>query len=398
MRVNIIKFFYIFSNMDDIIEPNDTFNFSNISLAHPVGIQGGAYFTKIEFNKKPLYIQTTKGLTKQGIVKSGKKYYTDLMFDNSSTILIDWFLNLEEKCKKLIYEKKDDWFQGSLEENDIENAFNPLLRIYKSGKFNLLRANIKNTKDDSPAVKIYNENEVSLEMNDITNETEMISILEIQGIKFTSRNFQIEVELKQVMVINNEPIFENCLIKKHTKSNELKPLEELNNLNIDKNDSNLEESDEMHNENIINSVQENNPTHSESKTEDVQNNIDSLEEFDPIQLLEPEEDKKENTSLDIVFENLSDNEEDNNESLKEVTDINLDKNEDTLVLKKPNQVYFELYKEARNKAKQAKKNAILAYLEAKNIKKTYMIENINDSDSDFDAEIDEASESELEGL
>jgi len=384
--------------MDDIIEPNDTFNFSNISLAHPVGIQGGAYFTKIEFNKNPLYIQTTKGLTKQGIVKSGKKYYTDLMFDNSSTILIDWFLNLEEKCKKLIYEKKDDWFQGSLEENDIENAFNPLLRIYKSGKFNLLRANIKNTKDDSPAVKIYNENEVSLEMNDITNETEIISILEIQGIKFTSRNFQIEVELKQVMVINNEPIFENCLIKKHTKSNELKPLEELNNLNIDKNDSNLEESDEMHNENIINSVKENNPTYSESKTEDVQNNIDSLEEFDPIQLLEPEEDKKENTSLDIVFENLSDNEEDNNESLREVTNINLDKNEDTLVLKKPNQVYFELYKEARNKAKQAKKNAILAYLEAKNIKKTYMIENINDSDSDFDAEIDEASESELEGL
>ena len=59
-------------------------------------------------------------------------------------------------------------------------------------------------------------------------------------------------------------------------------------------------------------------------------------------------------------------------------------------------VYFELYVEARKKAKDAKKNAIMAYLEVKNIKKTYMIENINDSDSDFDAEIDEVSESELE--
>jgi hypothetical protein len=67
-------------------------------------------------------------------------------------------------------------------------------------------------------------------------------------------------------------------------------------------------------------------------------------------------------------------------------------------LKKPNQVYFELYKEARNKAKIAKKNALLAYLEAKKIKKTYMIENLNDSDSDIDDEIDEVSESELEGL
>ena len=92
--------------------------------------------------------------------------------------------------------------------------------------------------------------------------------------------------------------------------------------------------------------------------------------------------------------------EENSDDLREInnTDLNLDKNDLSITLKKPNQVYFELYKEARNKAKQAKKNAILAYLEAKNIKKTYMLENINDSDSDFDAEIDEASESELEGL
>jgi len=78
--------------------------------------------------------------------------------------------------------------------------------------------------------------------------------------------------------------------------------------------------------------------------------------------------------------------------------LNLDNNLETIQLKKPNQVYLQLYKEAKNKAKLAKKNALIAYLEAKNIKKTYMIDNLNDSDSDIDAEIDEVSESELEGL
>ena len=104
--------------------------------------------------------------------------------------------------------------------------------------------------------------------------------------------------------------------------------------------------------------------------------------------------------MNIEFEDLAEDIEENNDVLKEISndDLHLDKADLTITLKKPNQVYFELYKEARNKAKQAKKNAILAYLEAKNIKKTYMIENMNDSDSDFDAEIDEASESELEGL
>jgi hypothetical protein len=393
--------------MENIIEPNESFDFSKISLAHPAGIQGGAYFTKIEFNKKPLYIQTTKSLTRQGIVKTGKKYYSDLMFDKNSETLIEWFLNLEEKCKKLIYEKKESWFQGNLEENDIDNAFNSLIRVYKSGKYYLLRTNIKNSKDDTPAVKIYNEKQITLDITDITGETDIISILEIQGIKFTSRNFQFDIELKQVMKLDNEPIFDNCLIKTNRKTNEIKPLEEF------KTDEHIEPTinNDIQVDNTIveeNNVQEpliNEITIDEPIVEpsiepsieqiiepniEVNNNVStSLEEFGKTD---------ENIALDIEFEDLAEDIEDNGDTLREITDLHLDKNEDFITLKKPNQVYFELYKEARNKAKQAKKSAILAYLEAKNIKKTYLIENINDSDSDFDAEIDDVSESELEGL
>jgi len=377
--------------MDNIIEPNDTFEFSKISLAHPVGIQGGAYFTKIEFNKKPLYIQSSKSLTRQGIVKTGKKYYSDLMFDKNSETLINWFENLEDKCKKLIYEKKDAWFQGNLEENDIENAFNPLIRVYKSGKYYLLRTNIKNTKDDNPAVKIYNENEINLGVSDITPETEIISILEIQGIKFTSRNFQIEIELKQMMVLDNEPIFDSCLIK-NNKTSQNKSLDDLKSEPIIQDEVNLE--------NINEEPKEVKDPQTQSVLQKMDETLDSLEELEPLDLLVSEEkNEHDNICLDIQFENLNNDIEENKHELREINnnDLNLD-NVESMTLKKPNQVYFELYKEARNKAKQAKKNAILAYLEAKNIKKTYMIENINDDDSDFDAEIDEASESELEGL
>lgn len=388
--------------MDNIIEPNESFDFSKIYLAHPVGIQGGAYFTKIEFNKKPLYIQTSKSLTRQGFVKTGKKYYCDLMFDKNSETLIHWFENLEETCKKLIYEKKDAWFQGNLEEADIENAFNPLIRVYKSGKFYLLRTNVKNTKDDIPSVKIYNENEVALGINDIKPETEIISILEIQGIKFTSRNFQIEIEVKQMMVIDNEPIFESCLIKTSKKSNEKTSLEEFNNFKMEENAKPLDSLEDIEIKTDVDLKTEHMvDSHLESKEEEINDVMDSLDEFDPAQLLKSEEKKaEENVALEIEFEELTNDIDENKDTLTEVNnnDLSLDKIEESITLKKPNEVYFELYKEARNKAKLAKKNAILAYLEAKNIKKTYMIENINDSDSDFDAEIDEASESELEYL
>ena len=356
--------------MDNIIEPNENFDFSKLSLAHPTGIQGGAYFTKIEYNKKPLYIETPKGQSKQGFVKTGKKYYCDLMFDKNAEVLINWFENLEERCRKLIFEKRDAWFQNSLDENDIEAAFNSIIRIYKSGKYYLVRTGVKNNNNGLPAVKIYNENEIPLTIEDIKAESNIISILEIQGIKFTSRNFQIEIELKQAMALSCEPVFNNCLIKKDKKivqepvvnSLEAIPIIE----SLEEFEPQLEEVKEV----------------KEVKEETLEQSLPDINE-------EPQE-------ITLEFEELDENIDDNNE-IKEIKELNNnDLNLETMQLKKPNQVYYELYKEARKKAKLAKKNAIIAYLEAKNIKKTYLIENLDDSDSEFDAEIDEVSESELE--
>ena len=201
--------------MDNIIEPNENFNFLNLSLAQPVSIQGGAYFTKILFENKPLYIQTPKSSTRQGFLKTGKKINCDLMFDNNDETFIHWLENLETKCQQLIFEKSSEWFQNSLEMTDIETAFNSPMKIYKSGKFYLVRTNVKiNSLTNHALIKIYNENETPLSMDDINTESNIISILEIQGIKFTSRNFQIEIELKQVMLLNKDVLFENCLIKK----------------------------------------------------------------------------------------------------------------------------------------------------------------------------------------
>ena len=403
--------------MDNIIEPNDSFDFLALSLAHPVGIQGGAYFTKIENNKTPLYIQTPKGQTRQGFVKNGKKYYCDLMFDKNAEMLINWFEKLEERCQKLIFNKKDTWFQNNLEESDIETAFNSTIRIYKSGKFYLIRTNVKNHNNGMPAINIYTEQEEPLTIDDVNTETNVISILEIQGIKFTSRNFQIEIELKQMMVFNKEPIFNNCLIKKNKEKKEDKPLE--------KNETNLFQS---RNDNLIDEmethpvVQQDNSNLDEIETyknDIVQEDNSNLEEIEThthdtiepdnsislqIETHRNETNQQDVSNLDdnivLDMEELYEDIEENVDTLKEIGNLSLslENNLETITLKKPNQVYFELYREARNKAKLAKKNAILAYLEAKNIKKTYLIDNLNDSDSDFDAEIDEVSESELDNF
>jgi hypothetical protein len=376
--------------MDDIIEPNSNFDFTKLSLAQPTGIQGGAYFTKLLYNAKPLYIQTPKSLTKQGFVKNGKKIYCDLMFDNNDEEFITWIENLETKCHSLIFEKSDVWFQNSLDLNDIETAFNSVLKSYKAGKKYLVRTNVKiNSLSGSPIIKIYNESEVPLTIEDVNHETNIISILEIQGIKFTTRNFQIEIELKQTMVLNTDKIFENCLIKKNShveKRDESKNNITTNELISEIVLEDLAKERQEYTENVILPTEE---TIEEcDKNEIVEDTRQTTEE--PIE--EPIEESKDQHEEDVKNEIV--NLEENNINL-DIVPIELnfdDESLETITLKKPNQVYYDLYKEAREKAKQAKKEAILAYLEAKNIKKAYMLEDIDSSD---DSDI-ENIESELE--
>jgi hypothetical protein len=367
--------------MDNIIEPNESFDFTKLSLAHPSGIQGGAYFTKFLYNNKPLYIQTTKGQTKQGFVKSGKKYYCDLMYDNNASSLINWFEQLEGVCQTLLYAKNDAWFQSSLEKSDIEDAFSPTIRVYKSGKFYLVRTNVpNNASTNEPSVKVYSESETPLAVSDVKGESRIISILEIQGIKFTSRNFQIEIELKQIMVLDDEPTFDNFLFKS-SKKQQLEPL------------AKQEFSDENDKIDIPMIVNEPTTTVGEQPTSDEPTTTvgEPTNVEEPTNVNDPTTGEDEAIGFDIE-------ELDIDTEFKEIDEIKVENDLETITLKKPNEVYFELYREARNKAKQAKRAAIIAYLEAKNIKKTYLLDDLNDSDSDFDAEIEDVSESELDGL
>jgi len=491
---------------NSIIEPNNLFDFSSITLANPIAIQGGAYFTKILNNGKPVYIQTPKSLTKQGFIKNGKKVTSDLMFDNTNEQFIQWIENLETKCHELIYDKRELWFQNTLDKNDVENSFTSPIKVYKSGKYYLVRVNSKiNSITNVPSVRIYNENESPMQIEDITSDTTVISILEIQGIKFTTRNFQFEIELKQSMVLNVEEIFENCIIKTNknsstsstessrlpviiptetqvtptVKKNETSlvfcmdnsptkdfyedskrpenlsgrcnyDIDNINDLHNDK-DNNmnnlflenlsndiLNDSENKNNQPVIDLVlSENNQTHNNNTLEDdtiknykeilpikeINNQPDDVDEYtgsDKDDDYADEDDDDDEYALPKLVlgndinptfrRNVSHQTDDSNleQSVLEEIDFDIEENETivknssedieefdvskitqqstdtlgTMSLKQPNEVYFEIYKAAKQKAIEMKKNTILAFLEAKNIKKTYKLDGMYESDEE----------------
>jgi hypothetical protein len=83
-------------------------------------------------------------------------------------------------------------------------------------------------------------------------------------------------------------------------------------------------------------------------------------------------------------------------------ELDLDKIDDieTVQIKARNEVYYELYRQVRSKAKMARKMALDAYLEAKQIKNTYDLDILSDSSdessddsSDRDTDSDEETAS-----
>jgi hypothetical protein len=398
----------------DVIEPTMDYDFSKLYLGPPSTLAGGAYFTRIMYNNnKGVYLQTPKCLTKQGFVKNGKKIYTDLMFDNNDTVFINWIESLENKCQELLFSKGENWFQTKLEKDDIETAFTSPFKIYKSGKFYLLRVNVK------PNIKIYNEADEHIKIEDITAEKTIISILEIQGIKFTSRNFQIEIELKQSMIVSPDPFLDECFIKKPVSKREQSPpiaLEEFIQDSAKDLLKAIETQPDANKETNEKVLEKSSEKESEKKLEEVEpivlNNLDLIASINEVEAKV----KEGSGSKELIKEHLvsepvvSDSLIEKDNVLLEVTELeipedpsilkevdlssSLENSLETITLKKPNQVYYEIYQKAREKAKEAKKNAILAYLELKNIKKTYMLEDIDESDSEF--ENDDESEEEEE--
>lgn len=420
----------------NICKPSKDFDFNLFSLDNPQPVQGGSYYTRIvDNNDKHMYVQLPKCTTKQGVVKTNRGLYCDLMYNkNQSDELIEWILALEKHLQDKINDKKDIWFTTEITEDDIESMTAPVYRLYKSGKNLLIRTSLDVDKSTNMGkCMVYSEDELKLSVDNITNAVNIIPLIKIEGIKFTSKSFDIEIKLVQSMVLNKEPeIMQTCMIKREDKRNTIgevlqtndgmntKTLEPNNNeINskglIEKpsnespdneEQSNKGTSDEApDNEGTSNTERDNQGQSDEEQSDEEQSdeasdneetsNVAQHNEEQSVQTPANEEqsnespDNEEKCVNDIIKENddkgILDYE--NNDGLvnssidlEEIT-INPEGGE-SISIKNPKEIYEEIYLVARRKAKKMRAATIQAFLDAKRIKSQYVLDDIEDSDSE----------------
>ena len=318
-----------------IHETNDSFPFSNLTLCKPVASNGGGFFIRYAFKEQPLYIQPPKCYIKQIHTKTGKKMYCDLVFQQENEAFLRWMEHLESQTQQHLYDNRLQWFQTDLEKEDIEQSFASPVKIYKSGKEYIVRTNIPSRAGNS-ILKIYDEDEKTVPLEDIVENTKVMVILEIQGVRSSSKSFQVDIEVKQMMVMKPEEIFNTCIFKKKVDA----------------------------------------PAAPQTFTEATEPFVPEVpvpnDEHSVPEVPVPE------AELDIEEPPL---EEFETESLCEV-ELDLDEKADTVALKERKELYYQMYEEARQKAKVARDLALSAYLEANQIKNKYMLDDVLDSSSD----------------
>ena len=392
-----------------IYNTNDSFDFHKLALNPPMVTNGGNYFIKYVMDGGNLYIQPPECKTKNGISKSSKHPSCDLMFSHDNIQLIKWMEDLETRSCELIYENREKWFESEMELSDIENYFASPLKSYKSGKFYLARANMPN-RLGKINLKIYNENNEQVSLESIVENTNVFAVLEVQGIKCSARSFQIEMEIKQMMTLEPVNLFENCVIDNQragimhstnrvVTSNIPTPpsrldLEENSKQEIQQteqteNTEEKEKEETEHNEHNQqmeqNEMKENGYPISETPALE-EKHLEESEKEESI-VLEKDENEENIVNVEPVeevsVEITNENEPIDLQDLEFTVDLDKLPDNETISIKPHNDIYYERYREARKRARIAKNMALQAFLEAKEIKNKYQLDDIDSDDEEF---------------
>jgi hypothetical protein len=263
-----------------------------------------------------------------------------------------WIEQLEYTCQDIIDSKKELWFQTELTRDDIETMMTQISRLYQSGKYMLMRVFVDTLKSGSKCIA-YDENEIGFDLDVLEPNKPIIPLIMIEGVKFSSRSFEISLKLVQVMVMGKTEKRSACLIKRQ-QDQFVAPIKE-------------------------------EPKQAKVLAPIVASPIVAPPIVAPPivapPIVAPHIVAPPIVAPPIVAPPIV---------AKDIEEVTIDYatvEKDSISLKNPNDVYYELYKKAREKAKQCRVAAIEAYLEAKQIKTKYMLFDEDDSDELSDDDI-----------
>ena len=361
-----------------IFETNDTFPFDRLTLLTPKPIPGGNHFSRFHIDDSPIFIHLPKCSTKQGIQTSGnKKAYTDLQFTNDQERFLKWLETLTEKVQEIVFANSTTWFANEMDKAEIEETFQSPLKPFRSGQQYLMRVNVP-IRLGKITLPIFDENETPIESQMVKTGGHLLGVLEIQGLKFCQKSLQLEMEMKQILLLPSSSIFEKCILSTSAPTSTSTSTNKSSTTPISTTPTPPPKTENLETAELKPLAIETNPENkientTEKEEEAIPMNLDEFSEPQEPEIQDPSQKESETPpppedelqDVDICLENMT-----------------LQPIDTTIQLKNSKEIYYKMYRQARQKAKLARDLAISSYLESKHIKNIYVLEDLSDDEDE----------------
>jgi len=209
---------------------HDELDFKKINYNKPEK-QGVVYYASMNYDNKPLYLQTPKMHCKNGFqdILDSKNSLLDVEPINMDYSFYDSLLSLDEKNIKSTFKNNKDWFGKNIPLEIIDNMYKRNNKPIKKDSKPIFSYKIPIIKNKVQC-QIYDQKRVCVDFSKINEKSEVILILHVKGLKFLKQHYYCDIYVSQIKIFlegeNKYSILDNYAFNdKEEEDYELKSLE-----------------------------------------------------------------------------------------------------------------------------------------------------------------------------
>jgi len=179
---------------------------NEINFSKPEKI-GTSYFGSISYGSelKPLYVQTPKLKSLINIcdICEQKNPHLELEIPSGNYDIYDFFLNLDDRCIKTTFKKSQEWFGKELPIEAVDDMFKRTTKPFKKNQNPVMKFKLPVVKNKIQC-GVYNQQRVFLDINDIKENSEVVLVLHLRGLKVLKQHFYFDCYVSQIKLFQDK--------------------------------------------------------------------------------------------------------------------------------------------------------------------------------------------------
>tara|TARA_Y100000590_G_scaffold427848_1_gene538504 strand:+ start:816 stop:1616 length:801 start_codon:yes stop_codon:yes gene_type:complete len=212
------------------IQKHTQLDFKKINYQTPEK-QGLIYYSPINYNNEPFYLQTPKMICKKNLKDLIEKKNTNLEMEtmNMDFSFYDFLANFDERNIKETFKNGKEWFNKDIPLEVIDNMYKRSCKPVKKNMKPIFSFKIPMIKEKIQC-QLYDQKKICIDYDKLSEGIEIVCILHIKGLKFLKQHYYCDCYISQIKVfldgINKYSILDSYSFDdKEEEENELKELE-----------------------------------------------------------------------------------------------------------------------------------------------------------------------------